>query len=200
MKKTALVIDLDRCIGCYSCEIACKNENKIDLGVQYNKVFTMGPTGSFPNLEMYYLPAVCQSCKNAPCVEVCPTGASYVDKDGVILVDSKKCIACMSCISACPYGARKFNEKQQYVEKCTMCSHLLNAGDQPACVKVCCAKARFFGDVNDPESKVSKIIKEAGSAARSLPDEGNHPATRYILHDKTAKWQNKKSWTFFENI
>ncbi|MGE4466089.1 4Fe-4S dicluster domain-containing protein [Sphaerochaeta sp.] len=199
MKKTALVIDLDRCIGCYSCEVACKNENNVALGVQYNKVFTMGPTGKFPNLEMYYLPAMCQSCKDAPCVAVCPTGASYVAKDGVILIDSKKCIACLSCISACPYGARKFNEEAKYVEKCHMCEHLLEAGDKPACVKACCAKARTVGDVNDPNSEVSKKIANAGKNAHSLPDEGNHPSTRYILHPKTAKWQNRKSWTFFQS-
>ncbi len=199
MKKTAIIVDLDRCIGCYSCEVACKNENHIDLGVQYNKVFTIGPTGKFPDLEMYYMPAMCQSCENPPCVSVCPTGASYIDKDGVILIDSKKCIACMSCISACPYGARKYNSKREYVEKCTMCSHLLNAGDKPACVKACCSKARIIGDVNDPNSEVSKKIAKAGKAAHSLPDEGNKPATRYILHDKTAKWQEKKSWTFFDN-
>jgi Fe-S-cluster-containing dehydrogenase component len=197
MKKTALVIDLDRCIGCYSCEIACKNENNVALGVQYNKVFTVGPSGTYPELEMYYLPAVCQSCKDAPCVEVCPSGASYVDKDGIILIDSKKCIACLACLSACPYGARSFNEKAKYVEKCTMCSHLLNTGDKPACVKACCAKARFVGDVNDPNSEVSKIIAKAGKNARSLPDEGNKPSTRYILHDQTAKWKEKKTWTFF---
>jgi len=199
MKKTAIIIDLDRCIGCYSCEVACKNENQVDLGVQYNKVFTIGPSGTFPDLEMYYLPSMCQSCENPPCVDVCPTGASYITKDGIILVDSKKCIACLACISACPYGARKFNEGREYVEKCTMCSHLLDAGDKPACVKACCAKARTIGDINDPHSDAAKKIASAGVNAHALPDEGNKPATRYILHDKNAKWQKKKSWTFFEN-
>ena len=73
MKKMSMVIDLDRCIGCYSCEVACKNENHVALGVQYNKVFTVGPVGEYPDLEMYYVPAVCQACKDAPCVTACPT-------------------------------------------------------------------------------------------------------------------------------
>ncbi|GAB1535382.1 4Fe-4S dicluster domain-containing protein [Geovibrio sp. ADMFC3] len=197
MKKKTLVIDLDRCIGCYSCEISCKNENLIDLGVYYNKVQTMGPSGKFPDIEMYYLPTVCQSCKNAPCVEVCPTGASYINDEGVILIDKAKCIGCLACMSACPYGARSFNVGVGVVEKCTLCDHL-KAPDKPACVKACCAKARFVGDIEDPDSDVSKAIKAAGKEnVHSLPDSGNGPTVRYILHDKTAKWINKEQWKFF---
>ncbi len=199
MKKISMAIDLDRCIGCFSCEIACKNENQVALGVQYNKVFNVGPSGEYPNMEMYQVPALCQACANAPCVEVCPTGASYIDKDGLILIDSEKCIACGACMTACPYGARSYNEKADYVEKCTMCSHLLNANDQPACVKACCAKARIVGDVNDPNSEISKVVAKAGKNAHSLPDEGNNPTVRYILHKKTASWKERKSWTFFED-
>lgn len=196
MKKKTMVIDLDRCIGCYSCEVSCKMENNVDLGVTYNKVLTMGPTGTFPKLEMYYLPSICQSCKDAPCVEVCPTGASYVNEEGVILVDKEKCIACMSCMSACPYGARSFNKTSQVVEKCTLCEHLKD--EQPACVKVCCAKARFVGDADDPNSIVNKKIKEAGKDnVHTMPDEGNGPTVKYILSKKTAKWQERKNWKFF---
>lgn len=198
MKKKTIVIDLDRCIGCYSCEVSCKMENNIDLGVYYNKVLTIGPTGKFPDLEMYFLPSLCQSCDDAPCVAVCPTGASHINKDGVILVDHEKCIGCLLCMSACPYHARSFNKNTEVVEKCTLCSHLTSADDEPACVKACCAKARFVGDINDPDSNVSKAIKVAGKEnVHSMPDAGNHPTARYILHKKTAKWQDKKSWQFF---
>lgn len=192
-----MVIDLDRCIGCYSCEVSCKMENNVDLGVTYNKVLTIGPTGTFPKLEMYYLPSLCQSCKDAPCVEVCPTNASYVDENGVILVDKEKCIACMSCMDACPYGARSFNKNTQVVEKCTLCEHL-KGDEEPACVKACCAKARFVGDADDPNSIVNKKIREAGEEnVHSMPDEGNKPTVKYILHKKTAKWQERKKWQFF---
>jgi len=197
MKKKTMLIDLDRCIGCFSCEIACKNENNIDLGVQWNKVFTMGPTGVFPDLEMYFLPALCQSCENAPCVEVCPTGASYINEEGVILVDHNKCIACMACISACPYKARSFNGKNQVIEKCTLCDHL-KAPDKPACVKACCSKARFVGDAEDPQSDINKKIREVGTKnIHTLPDAGNKPTVKYVLSDKTAKWHDRKSWVFF---
>lgn len=190
MSQKTLVIDLDRCIGCYACEVACKQENHVPLGMHYNKVLTIGPMGKFPEVKSYFLPAVCQVCKNAPCVTVCPTGASYRTADGQILINKEKCIGCKLCMKACPYGARSFNEQTKVVEKCTLCNHLQAIGEQPACVKVCCARARFFGDIDDPQSEVSKVIAEAGPEnVHTLPDTGNHPTVRYILHAKTAPWQ-----------
>ena len=97
-----LVIDLDRCIGCFACEVACKNENNVPLGVYYNKVLSIGPVGKFPELKQYFLPTVCQNCRDAPCVKVCPTGASFKTEDGQVLVDKEKCIGCKMCIAACP--------------------------------------------------------------------------------------------------
>lgn len=192
MTQKTLVIDLDRCIGCYACEIACKQENDVRLGVYYNKVLTIGPMGKFPNLKQYWLPSVCQNCREAPCVKVCPTGASYKTEDGQVLIDKEKCIGCKLCMAACPYGARSFNPDTKVVEKCTLCRHLQEVGEQPACVKVCCTKARFFGDIDDPESIVSQKIREAGEEnVHSLPDSGNHPTVRYILHKKTGEWQAK---------
>jgi Fe-S-cluster-containing dehydrogenase component len=197
MKKKSMLIDLDRCIGCFSCEVACKNENNIDLGIQWNKVFTIGPTGVFPDLEMYFLPSLCQACDSAPCVAVCPTGASHVNAEGVILVDHQKCIGCMACITACPYKARSFNTKSAVVEKCTLCDHL-KAPDKPACVKACCAKARFVGDFDDPGGEIQQRIKKAGEKnVHALPDAGNSPTVRYILSEKTAKWHDRKTWVFF---
>ncbi len=197
MKKKSMVIDLDRCTGCLSCELACKTENNIDPGIAYNKVMVMGPVGTFPELKMYFLPALCQSCKDAPCVSVCPTESSYVNDDGVILIDGERCTGCLSCQDACPYGARSFNRKAEVVEKCTLCSHL-TAGDKPACVKACRSKARVAGDIEDPASEVSRLLESAGIAVvHSMPDAGNKPTVRYILSKKTAEWQDRKSWRFF---
>ncbi len=96
------------------------------------------------------------------------------------------------CIAACPYGARSFNPENKVVEKCTLCRHLQEVGEQPACVKACCANARFFGDIDDPESEVSKVLAAAGEEnVHSMPDSGNHPSVRYILHKKTGEWMNK---------
>ena len=173
-----------------ACEIACKQENGVPLGVYYNKVLSIGPMGKFPDVKQYFLPTLCQVCKDAPCVKVCPTGATYRTEDGQIMIDKEKCIGCRACMTACPYGARSFNPETKVVEKCTLCNHLQEVGEAPACVKACCAKARFFGDVDDPESEVSKVLAAAGPEnVHSLPDTGNRPTVRYILHEKNGHWQ-----------
>ena len=94
MTRNIIDIDLDSCIGCHSCAVVCKQENNVGLGTFYNKVLTVGPSGTYPDLEMYYLPVSCQHCDNPECVSVCPTGASYKRDDGVVLVDHSKCIGC----------------------------------------------------------------------------------------------------------
>ena len=172
-------------------KLPASRENGVPLGVYYNKVLSIGPLGKFPDIKQYFLPSVCQVCKDAPCLKVCPTGATYRTEDGQILVNKEKCIGCKMCMAACPYGARSYNPEKNVVEKCTLCHHLQEIGEQPACVKVCCAKARFFGDIDDPNSDVSKAIKAAGPEnVHSMPDTGNHPTVRYILHKKNAEWQS----------
>lgn len=188
--KKTLVIDLDRCIGCKGCEVACKQENNVDLGVYFNKVLTVGPNGKYPDLEMYFLPTVCQQCEDPECVKVCPTGASFKREDGIVLINKEVCIGCKYCMMACPYGVRSFNPEKGVVEKCTLCVQLQAIGEKPACVKNCPGKARFFGDLNDPDSDVSRVLRNAGEGAvHVLPDVGNHPTARYILHKKIAKWK-----------
>lgn len=189
--RNAIVVDLDRCSGCFSCEISCKNENNIALGSYYNKVMTVGPFGEFPRLQQYFLPVHCQQCEDAPCVHVCPTGASYRDPDtNVVLVDKSKCIGCKYCMMACPYGVRSWNTDERVVEKCTLCGQLTAKGELPACVHNCPGGARFYGDLDDPDSDASKALAAADkSAVHSLTDVGNKPATRYILSSCYAEWQ-----------
>lgn len=189
--RRAMVVDLDKCCGCKSCEVACKQENDVALGCYWNKTLQVGPEGKYPDLNMYFLPTMCQQCKDAPCVKVCPTGASYRDeKTGVVLVDKEKCIGCQYCMMACPYGVRTFNKESKVVEKCTLCMHLFAIGEEPACVKNCPGACRIVGDLDDPNSNVSKAIKEAGEEnVHYLPDVGNHPSTAYILHKKNGTWK-----------
>ena len=191
MARNCLVINLDRCIGCYACEVACKMENDIALGERWNKVVQVEPFGEFPHVSTYWLPVMCQQCEESPCTHVCPTGASYRDAaTGMVLVDKEKCIGCKYCMMACPYGVRSWNAAESVVEKCTLCAHLSKNGELPMCVRTCSAGARFYGDIDDPSSDASKALAAADPASiHTLQDVGNHPATHYILSPKRAAWK-----------
>jgi Fe-S-cluster-containing dehydrogenase component len=123
-------------------------------------------------------------------VEVCPTGACYVnEEDGSILIDQDMCIGCKSCYNACPYKVNTFNEELRVMDKCTMCKQLRDENEAPACVKNCTGRALHVGDINDPDSEVSKLLKEAGEEnIYKLRDFGNEPSVCYIL--KHDKWQD----------
>ena len=188
MSRQTIVIDLDACLGCHACATVCKQEHLVGLGSHWNKVLDIGPTGRFPDLELYYLPVLCQQCDNPTCVRVCPTGASYKRDDGVVLVKHDRCIGCKYCVMACPYGVRQFNEDAGIIEKCTLCAQRPDAGTQPVCVRACPAQCRAYGDLDDPDSEVSRISRAAGDHAHRLLDLGNHPAMVYILHKHA--WRN----------
>jgi len=185
MAQKTIVMDLDRCIGCHSCTVACKQENNLKPGEFWTKIHQIGPIGRFPDLEMYFLPVLCQHCRKPPCVKVCPTGASYKRKDGPVQVDRNKCIGCGYCIKACPYGVRYYSTERRVVQKCTLCVDLTDLGEMPACVKACVGKARFFGDIDDPKSEVSRKIQEVKNKTYGLVDVGNDPSVRYILRKNT---------------
>ena len=188
MTRKIMIIDLERCIGCHSCAVVCKQENGVSLGVFYNKVLTVGPFGSYPNLELYYLPVTCQHCNKPECVSVCPTGASHKRQDGIVLVDHNKCIGCQYCIMACPYGVRTYDKAKGVIEKCTLCAHRVEVNEVPACVSICPGKARIYGDLDDPSSDVSKAVREAGPFLHRFADVGNEPGVGYIL--KSRKWRS----------
>src|SRR5512143_790464 len=157
-KRWVMVIEPKNCIDCKACMVSCEIENQVPLGSHRNWIGQYGPTGTFPILGMKFEPGNCMHCENPPCERVCPTGATYRREDGLVLVDYDKCIGCKYCMMACPYDARYVNEEKQAVDKCTFCVHRLDAGLPPACVETCVGQARHFGDLNDPESEVSKLL------------------------------------------
>ena len=195
MTRYTMAIDLDSCIGCHSCAVVCKQENNVGLGTFYSKVLTIGPSGTYPDLEMYYLPVACQHCENPACVKVCPVGATYQDPEtGVVRQDYDKCIGCRMCMAACPYtGVRSFNwEEPKYfldfavgsadapkhqkhtVGKCTVCWHRIAKGERPMCADVCRNQARWWGDLDDPESDGARLFRPRSHEPR-LPGMGTEP-------------------------
>ena len=157
-KRWGMVIETKRCIDCKACMVACKVENQIPLGKHRNWVGYVGPTGTFPTLGLRFEPGNCMHCENPPCERVCPTGATYQREDGIVLIDYDKCIGCRYCMQACPYDARYFDPARGVVDKCTFCVHRLDAGQPTACVETCVGGARHYGDLNDPNSEVSKLL------------------------------------------
>ncbi len=178
----AMVIDTRRCVGCHACSVACKTENDVPLGVTRSWVEYV-EKGEYPNVTRHFLPRLCNHCSVPQCVKVCPTGATYKRKeDGIVVVDADVCIGCKYCIQACPYDARFINPRTGTADKCDFCLHRVKEGVAPACVNTCQGKARIFGDMNDPNSEVAKLIEtEAVSVLRS--EMGTKPNVYYIAAD-----------------
>lgn len=166
-KQMAFVIDLRRCIGCDTCVIGCKVENAVPSGQTRLTVYDAGrnaiferPQGSFPELSQYWLPTMCHHCVDAPCIKACPTNTLWRrDEDGLVVLDEDKCVGCQRCGEACPYGAISFDAEVGTADKCTMCSHRLDDGLKPSCALVCPTRAIHTGDINDPESAVSRLLQ-----------------------------------------
>jgi Fe-S-cluster-containing dehydrogenase component len=133
--------------------------------------------------KAFFVPKLCNQCEHPPCVQVCPTGATYRTKDGVVLIDSKYCIGCQYCVQACPYGARWFNVHTRTTQKCYWCYHRITKGLQPACVEACPVGARIFGDRNDPQSPISLFIRN-NRVHVLRPETGNGPNVFYVGIDK----------------
>ena len=137
MSRNCLVVDLDKCIGCHACEVACKNENGIALGEYWNRVLQIGPHGIFPDLEQYWLPVQCQQCEDAPCVHVCPTGASYRDADGKVLVGQGEVHRLQVLHDGVPLRRARLERRQQDGGEMHLVRPLDRAGRAACCVKSC---------------------------------------------------------------
>lgn len=182
MPRYAMVIDLNKCLGCEACITACIEENDIPYNAGLRSSMNRIVTGEFPNVSLHYMHRICQHCDNPPCVHVCPTGASYKTKEEAVLIDYDLCIGCKYCMVACPYFARYFHPERKTPDKCTWCYHLLKKNKLPACVETCPAKARMFGDLDNPNDEVTKIIK-SNKAFPIGAEYGTKPRVFYIRGD-----------------
>jgi tetrathionate reductase subunit B len=177
----AMAIDIEKCIGCGRCAAACKAENKVPDSPHYVRTWVEryvvpkdGETmvdspnagiDGFPDLppvdtlKTFFAPKLCNHCANPPCVQVCPVGATFQTRDGVVLVDEDYCVGCRYCIQACPYGARYLHPEKLVADKCTFCYHRITKGLLPACVEVCPTQARVFGDLNSRSSPIQRVLR-----------------------------------------
>ncbi|MCK5670250.1 4Fe-4S dicluster domain-containing protein [Candidatus Bathyarchaeota archaeon] len=231
-----MMIDVGACIGCRRCQHACVLENNIpsepsnmhwiDVYEMENSspitaVESIPPTNAVidyensPKDDHWYLSFNCFHCENAPCTRVCPTGATYTDEDGIVLINYDLCIGCRYCMAACPYNARRFNwwdpkhppsrmspvdgsvvvlneevplRVRGVTEKCTFCVHRVRAGKNPKCVEVCPVSARHFGDLNDPDSEVSRLLSTEHTI-RIRENLGTRPKLHYFT--RGVKWNEE---------
>jgi Fe-S-cluster-containing dehydrogenase component len=179
-------IEIDKCIGCNRCVEACKAENNVPPEPYYFRTWverytvvkggeavveciSTGQKHAEPAEERdvvrsFFVPKLCNHCAHPPCVQVCPVGATFATRDGVVLVDSERCIGCRYCIQACPYGARFFNPRTHTADKCTFCYHRVVKGLLPACVEVCPTQARIFGDLRSRASRLTRFERMNNTA------------------------------------
>jgi tetrathionate reductase subunit B len=196
-----MAVDVAKCIGCGRCAEACKTENDVPREPQYFRTWierytvlkdgettVESPNGGingFPAItnekgieRAFYVPKLCNHCASPPCVQVCPIGATFTTRDGVVLVDPEYCMGCCYCIEACPYGMRFMNPVTRVADKCTFCYHRVVRGLSPACVEVCPTQARIFGEVARPNSPLTHF-RRLGSLQVLKPELNAQPKVYY---------------------
>ena len=176
-----MALDIERCIGCHACSVACKVENSVPLGRFRTKVYYLDE-GSFPKVKRHFLPTLCMQCDDTPCLKACDRTAIVKGADGIVRVDPDRCEHVGACETACPYGAIGCDDND-IADKCDFCSHRLDAGMEPACVETCPGDVFHFGDANDPASPYSRFAAAKGADLKVLkPEERTQPRVSYRGH------------------
>ena len=191
VKRYGMIVDVTRCNGCFNCFLACRDEfcgndyPEYSAAQPYSGQFWMRiierERGQYPKVKVAYTPIPCMHCENAPCVEAALSGAVYRRADGIVIIDPEKAKGQMQIVNACPYRVIFWNEEKDIPQKCTFCAHLLDQGwKEPRCVEVCPTKALVFGDVNDPDSEISRMMAATDTKLEALhPEYGLMPNVKY---------------------
>ncbi len=174
-----MLVNLDKCVGCFSCQVSCKAEYKLPFGIFRCKVKTYR-SGDYPHISKLFLPYLCNHCDNAPCIETCEKKALIKNQDGIVLVNRDKCIGCQMCIEKCPYNAIETNPGSGQPEKCDFCYDLrVTKGLLPVCVQNCMGKAILFGDINDKQSEISAAMNDKKIKVLK-PELSTNPSVFYL--------------------
>ena len=183
-KRLGWFVDTRRCFGCHGCEVSCKSENDVPLGNFIRQTFYQD-VGGYPKVARMFMPMACQHCEDAPCLKSCPSGAIYKEAGGTVAINYESCCGHGNCVDACPYGAIYLDPSAGQAVKCHNCYHRTTPeseggpGLEPACVPTCPAEALYFGDLNDPNSKITKAMAAAeevdGELSQIRTEKGTKP-------------------------
>lgn len=175
--------DMTRCVGCRACQVACKDKNRLNIGMiwRYAKTYE---TGTVPKVGMYNYSGSCNHCENPACVDICPVGAMYKAEDGTVIHDDEMCIGCQACVGACPYTVPQFDAELSIVRKCDACASLRAKGQNPACVDACPSRALDFGE---KEELIAKYGADLVQDIAILPDSSLTGSNTLIKAKECAK-------------
>lgn len=176
--RYGMLIDTRKCVGCHACSVSCRSENNVPMRKHRSWVEYI-EKGTFPDVTLNFLPRLCNQCSEPPCVAACEDNATYIRDDGIVAIDPDTCTGCKRCVRACPYNARFMNPESGAADKCDFCIDRLAQGMEPACVASCFNKARIFGDLNDPDSDISRMIA-SNTVSVLRPEKGTKPNVFYI--------------------
>lgn len=182
--RYGFVIDQRKCIGCHACSVACKSENGVPLGVHRTWVKYV-EKGRFPHTRRFFQVTRCNHCTNPPCVTICPVGAMFQRKDGIVDFDQTRCIGCKGCLQACPYDGIYIDPATNTAAKCNYCVHRVEQQMEPACVAICPEHAIIAGDLDQPDSEIAQIVAREQVRVRK-PEQSTSPKIFYVAAEESA--------------
>ena len=191
----SMVIRQGLCVDCELCIKACCETNNVpDYGYR-SRILTQKVSDAIGR-KQEFIPILCNHCNEPPCCRACPTKATYKDRNnGIVMMDSKKCIGCKMCVLACPYEARYFNAERHAIDKCNFCYDTrLSKGEKlTACANVCPTGARIFGDISDPENVVYQMVHQIEKQVWVLrPESGSKPNVFYMKATRSSPWELRR--------